>query len=125
MYSNLKKLEFTHSQHTHAHTHTTHTHTIHTHNTHTHITHTHNTHHTHTQYIHSTQVTYNTPVPGLNLWGLLTPPPGPGTVLELLGFFFGGLGTLPPVDFLAVCFVLAIQRRQITEKLASLSLNTN
>ena len=46
-------------------------------------------------------------VPGLYLWGFLTPPvDGADFLAALEANYF--LGALPPVDFLAVCFVLAI-----------------
>lgn len=46
-------------------------------------------------------------VPGLYLWGFLTPPvDGADFLAALEASCF--LGALPPVDFLAVCLVLAI-----------------
>eukprot|EP00215_Chloropicon_roscoffensis_P008009 CAMPEP_0197501230 /NCGR_PEP_ID=MMETSP1312-20131121/502_1 /TAXON_ID=464262 /ORGANISM="Genus nov. species nov., Strain RCC2335" /LENGTH=185 /DNA_ID=CAMNT_0043047075 /DNA_START=667 /DNA_END=1222 /DNA_ORIENTATION=- len=48
---------------------------------------------------------------GLYLWGFLTPPmAGADFLAALVASCF--LGALPPVDFLAVCFVLAISRRK-------------
>ena len=46
-------------------------------------------------------------VPGLYLWGFLTPPVAGA---DFLAAFDANcfLGALPPVDFLAVCLVLAI-----------------
>ena len=46
-------------------------------------------------------------MPGLNLWGFLTPPvAGADFLAALVASYF--LGALAPVDFLAVCLVLAI-----------------
>ena len=54
-------------------------------------------------------------VPGLYLWGFLTPPVAGALFLAaLVASCF--LGALPPVDFLAVCLVRAISR-EIQNKL--------
>ena len=48
-------------------------------------------------------------VPGLYLWGFLTPPvEGADFLAALVASCF--LGAFPPVDFLAVCLVLAMTR---------------
>ena len=51
-------------------------------------------------------------VPGLYLWGFLTPPvAGADFLAALVASCF--LGALPPVDFLAVCLVRAIANVQM------------
>jgi len=57
-------------------------------------------------------------VPGLNLWGFLTPPLGWAWVLFLAALFASCfLGALAPVFFLAVYFVLAMSTASSLENI--------
>jgi hypothetical protein len=57
-------------------------------------------------------ISLNATVPGLKRWGFFTPPvAGADFLAAFVASCF--LGAFPPVDFLAVCFVRAIEMSEL------------